>query len=319
MTNSESIEKRHNSSSSTHRRTQSSTTLNRKYVRRPGSVRQSVAAESAISHNITSTAKRQTSDLKRRQAIAEKLNRERLNSLAKKTAAKTTSATPKIMRRDTSPIAPATMHPLQKKLADRNNQTTKEKNMSMSDKKNAAIKSALNSVATMESKMKRQPIVSHIKAKRTFSAKKIILAFSCAAISIAAIGYFISLNMPDVSVRVAAMQTGIEATYPTYIPRGYKLSNISSENKKLTINFTDGENHNFSITEERSSWDSYALESNYAKKTWDSNYSAIREQGLTIFVSNSDAAWVNGGIVYKLTTTNCNLTKKQIKSIATSL
>ena len=313
-----------NSSSGTHRRVQASTTLNRKYVRRPGSVRSSLksdaVAKPTTTPRITSTAKRQSTDLARRQALAEKINRERLASLNKKTVAKPVATAPKTIHRDTTPIDPATPHPLEKKLAARKSaQTTSAESISMKDKKDAAIKSALASVATMDAKNKRKPIASHIKTSRTFSAKKVILAFSCAAIAVAAIGYFVSLNMPDVSVRVAAMQTGIEATYPTYIPRGYALSNISSEDKKLVMNFIDSEKHSFSISEEKSSWDSAALESNYVKEEWESNYSTIREQGLTLFISGSNAAWVNGGIVYKLTTTSGELTKKQIKSIATSL
>ena len=50
------------------------------------------------------------------------------------------------------------------------------------------------------------------------------------------------------------------------------------------------------------------------------DYTTVREQGVTIFISDrSDAAWVNGGILYKLTISSGTLTKKQIKNIALSL
>ncbi len=59
MTNSESVSNEHHLSSDTHRRVARSTTLNRKYVRRPSAVRHA---------EITSTAKKQADALKRRQA-----------------------------------------------------------------------------------------------------------------------------------------------------------------------------------------------------------------------------------------------------------
>ena len=55
------------------------------------------------------------------------------------------------------------------------------------------------------------------------------------------------------------------------------------------------------------------------KDEYGENYSTVREQGLTIYISGSDAAWVNGGVVYKIDTTAGSLTKKQINTIATSL
>ena len=73
------------------------------------------------------------------------------------------------------------------------------------------------------------------------------------------------------------------------------------------------------LTEEKSSWDTNALLNNYVRKEYKDDYSVIKEQGLTIYVSNSNATWVNGGIVYKLNAPANSLTKKQIKSIAVSL
>lgn len=85
------------------------------------------------------------------------------------------------------------------------------------------------------------------------------------------------------------------------------------------MTFSNADKSSFTLTEEKSSWDSSALETNYAKKAWENNYTTLREQGITIFISNSSAAWVNGGVFYKLTSQGASLTKKQIKSIATSL
>ena len=73
------------------------------------------------------------------------------------------------------------------------------------------------------------------------------------------------------------------------------------------------------MEEEASSWDSNALLTNYVKEAFGDGYSIVREQGLTIYIKGSNAAWVNGGIVYKLKADDGVLTNKQIRSIAVSL
>ena len=158
------------------------------------------------------------------------------------------------------------------------------------------------------------------KYKVHFGFKRVILALACAGAAVFAIVYFVNLNTPDISLRVAAIQNGIDATYPGYVPRDYSLSDITSENGKITLNFknaTTGEA--FTIMEEKSSWDSNALYTNFVKENYSDGHTVIREQGLTLYIDGSNACWVNGGIVYKLKTISGSLTKKQIKTIATSL
>ena len=174
--------------------------------------------------------------------------------------------------------------------------------------------------AKKQSKSKRTLSDSFKKEKRHSSFSKFVLAFATSAACIGILGYFVSLNMPSISVRVAAMQTGIEASYPTYVPRNYQLSGVStSDNSTVTINFSGKDSDAFYITEEKSSWDSNALLNNYVKPEWGEDYTTLREQGITLYIHNSDAAWVNGGILYKLKTTGGSLSKKLIKNIALSL
>ena len=179
--------------------------------------------------------------------------------------------------------------------------------------KESAIEKALQSASRTQTEEKKQTGVH-------FGFKRILLAMAGAALGVFAIVYFVNLNAPNISLKVAAMQTGIEASYPAFVPRDYTLSDITSEVGKISLNFknvtTDAY---FTIIEEKSSWDSNALLNNYVRYEFGDDYVTLREQGLTLYVSNSSAAWVNGGIVYKLNATVNTLTKKQIKSIATSL
>lgn len=181
-----------------------------------------------------------------------------------------------------------------------------------------ALRKALHSVAALDDEPVAKPIKKHVSKKT--SGKRFALAFFCATACVAAVVYLVGSNIPDISVKVAAMQTGIEATYPAYIPRDYSLSDISSEDGRITLSFKGPDGASFVLSEEKSSWDSTTLLRNYVEPTWQSNYVTTHEQGITVYMSGANAAWVNGGILYKIDNTGgTSLTKKQLRNIVTSL
>lgn len=288
-----------------HRKVQNSTTLNRKYVQKPNQKDKGSEVEIAVKRN----AKIQHFDVAPMQT--EQISPD-------KTARK-------IQIQDEQPIAPAQPHPIQtaaNQRIQRQKQARAQAAPKLSAKqlKDQAIQKALASSSRTIDRAVAKENKKQQKAKLHFSIGRVVLALSCAAAAVMAIVYFVGLNMPDISMRVAAIQTGIEASYPSYVPRGFNLSDLSSEAGKVTLNFQNSETGGaFSLSEENSSWDSNALLNNFVKSEYRDNYSIVREQGLTIYVSDSDAAWVNGGVVYKLKTTQGELTKKQIRSIAVSL
>lgn len=181
-----------------------------------------------------------------------------------------------------------------------------------------ALRKALRSVASMDDESADQPLRKKLPRRKT-SKKRFALAFFCALLCVGGIVYFVASNIPDISVKVAALQTGIEASYPTYVPRDFSLRDISSENGKITLNFKGPEKATFTLTEEKSSWDSTALLRNFVEPTWNTNYITTHEQGLTIYISGANAAWVNGGVLYKITAPSNSLTKKQLRNIVTSM
>lgn len=229
------------------------------------------------------------------------------------------------------PMVMATPHPMQEsantKMRERANmaQPLQTERVSAKELKDQAIKKALASASNVTEEGKTMSSNKSKAKKKTtsqlhFGFGRVLLALSCAAAAVFAIVYFVNLNMPDISMRVAAMQTGMDPSYPNYVPRDYSISSITSEDGKITMEFfNSNENSGFTLIEEKSSWDTNALLSNYVKEEYGESYSIIREQGLTIYISGSDAAWVNGGKVYKINTTSGTLTNKQIRSIATSL
>jgi hypothetical protein cdivTM_05795 len=189
-----------------------------------------------------------------------------------------------------------------------------------------------NSVESAFSRMSEDPKAKQVVAatqpknvkpvKKSIHKKSTRLAFAlfCSTAVVASLFFIAQTNMPDISVRVAAMQTGIQATYPSYIPREYRLSGVyTTQDNSVAMDFTGPNQAKFTLTEEKLPWDSNTLLNRYVKTKWGENYDSVREQGITIYISGSNAAWVNAGIVYKINNFQGELTKKQIKNIVTSL
>lgn len=279
----------HQMAKATRRQTQASTTLNRRYVKRPSK-----------SSDTTVQIKRSTK-VKRFNDIAVQPKRQVQTDENEK----------------------AMSHPIQTKVNEKMKARNKSVQQATAPKvsakelKDQAIKKALAQAATMNEGTGADTKKGE---KFHFGFGRVMLALVCAATAVFAIAYFVNLSMPDVSLKVAAMQTGIDAKYPSYVPRDYNISSITSENDRVTLNFVKSTTDNsFTLKEEKSAWDSSALLSNFVKAEYGENYSILREQGITIYVSNSNAVWVNGGLLYKIEAAQGTLTEKQIRSIAVSL
>ena len=54
-------------------------------------------------------------------------------------------------------------------------------------------------------------------------------------------------------------------------------------------------------------------------KNWGASYSVAKGQGLTIYVSGSNAAWVNGGVFYVINGDEGSLSSSDLHDIAVSL
>lgn len=266
----------HPTSSTAHRRVQRSTTLNRKYVRRPN----------LTQGDIVRRPKRPTTATSRVPAP------KRRGYVAPTSVKKTTPVVKKTV---------TAQKPVAAKKPIASNKPVAPKKPVATPKKPSPTKSQ-----------------SEKPAKSPKSVKRIVIALVCAAACIAALVGFIKLNIPTISVHFAASQVGIDASYPSYIPSDYTLSSVGAENGQVMMLFKGSNDKSFRLSEEKSSWDSNALLNNFVKSEWD-DYSTAREQGLTIYVSGSNATWVNGGILYRILADDGTLSKKQIYDLATSL
>lgn len=133
-------------------------------------------------------------------------------------------------------------------------------------------------------------------------------------------GYVTYLNMPSLSVRVAAAQAGINASYPNYRPDGYALSGpVTYADGRVSMHFkANSSDAGFTVNQSKSGWDSDAVLDNYVSPRAGSSYMPYTERGLKIYTYNNNAAWVNGGVLYTIEG-DAPLSSEQIRRIATSL
>ena len=215
----------------------------------------------------------------------------------------------------TAPKTRSTVAPLQS-LAERRREADTISHFSAKKLTNRARQNskALISAMKEETKPKSAPIT--IK-KPKVSKKHLIFAVASSICCMGVLYATLKFSMPDISAKVAAAQNG--ASYPSFVPRDFTARSASFQKNTFSLEFVGPDKTRFTLDQEKLPWDSNALLNNYVKPTWGEQYDTIREQGLTIYMYQSNAAWVNGGTVYKLNTTSGSLSKKQLKNIITSL
>lgn len=183
------------------------------------------------------------------------------------------------------------------------------KSITASEVKDQAVKTAVANTH------KQAPL------KNKFRPRQRIIAVLSAVLAVVLLGGYVTyLNMPALSVRVAAAQAGIDANYPDYRPDGYALNGpVTYSDGKVSMNFkANAGNQDFTLNQSKSGWDSQALLDNYIAPHAGSDYIPYTERGLTIYTYGDNAAWVNGGILYTIEG-NAPLSSSQMRRIATSL
>ncbi len=209
-----------------------------------------------------------------------------------------------------------TLHPLVSKALAKNNkpiQPSVASARSSKELKELLIKERLAEVETAEQKQKKErPHLFQRRPKLTT-----VLTSSLAILLLG--GYLTFINLPNISMRVAATRAGITANFPSYKPDGYSFQGpITYAPGEVSINFKSNTNTNgFTLKQKSSHWDSQAVLDNYVNKQTE-NYLTYQEQGLTIFSFDNKAAWVNGGLLYSVEG-NAQLSSEQILRLATSL
>lgn len=148
--------------------------------------------------------------------------------------------------------------------------------------------------------------------------RRLANSLAVAATFLVIAGFIGYLNMPGLSLRVASVQAGFGASMPNYAPTGYALDGgVKRAGGTVSLSFRSGENH-FTITQQASNWNSQTLLDNTLALA--GPHKTVQKNGQTIYIydDGANAAWVNAGIRYDLSS-NAQLDNQEIASIATSL
>ncbi|MFZ1360890.1 MAG: hypothetical protein WAS27_02605 [Candidatus Saccharimonadales bacterium] len=178
--------------------------------------------------------------------------------------------------------------------------------------KHSALQKAVANTSVNQAKpSKKRLLQRHPRASSIVSACMALVLFG---------GYLTYLNVPSLSVRVAAAQAGIDAGYPNYRPDGYSLAGtVGYSQGTVTMRFASNSGPvGFTINQSKSNWDSSAVLDKYVTPRSGASYIPYTERGLTIYTFGNNAAWVNGGILYTIDG-DAPLSSEQIRRIATSL
>lgn len=285
----------HHPSSTAHRTTQKSTTLNRKFVRKP-----TIGASTSA----------------RRAARAAEMNRQHLRAIQQKST--TPTPTPKPVASASSSSTSVTVKRTSKPTAPPSRPLTARE---LKDRAIARALAEAQHLDTTQAVVIEEQMAKSVKGGKThfWRRKKFIMALSLSLISIAFLSFLVYQNLPDIITRVTAASSGIEAGTPAFVPKGYYRDSIISEKSgKVTLTYTHSKTQkSFTITEEKSAWNSAALRDNYIVPKWGEDYAIAHEQGLTIYIAKGKAAWMNGGIFYLIE--SAHLSTSDLHDIAISI
>lgn len=226
--------------------------------------------------------------------------------------AKRTPATAPAQKAAFADIAP-TAHPMMQRVTSAQKSPVTKSAKPSDVIKREAIDAAMHK-ASPNHRRHRAP-----KAKPSLFRRFATMASAGAALILIG-GYFTYLNMPNLSVRVAAAQAGINASYPNYRPSGYSISGpVAYDQGQVSMKFAaNGGPQHFTLSQTKSGWDSGAVLSNYVQPKAGENYTTSRDSGLTIYTFDDSAAWVSGGILYTISG-DAPLSPDQVRRIATSM
>lgn len=152
------------------------------------------------------------------------------------------------------------------------------------------------------------------RGHRKFKLSAIAAAITAVALVLGYGGYLV---YPNVQLRIAASQAGLDAK-TFYAPKGYKVSgSVAMGAGKLAINYHGENNASYRLNQERSKTTEEQLKNEATAKGKDS-FDSLKAGGVNVYRYNDKAAWVKDGVLYTLDT-NDFLTSDQITKIASSV
>ena len=150
-----------------------------------------------------------------------------------------------------------------------------------------------------------------------------MVSYSAGAVALfAVIGVFSYHTVDSVQFRVATSRTGFSASMPSYVPDGYNLRQITTNNGQVNIHYAantiTGE-HTVAITEKPSTWDNSTLLNQIIARSNSIAYQVIERDNRTIYLYGANrAAWLDNGVLYQVAASS-SLSTHEFTRIASSL
>ncbi len=160
----------------------------------------------------------------------------------------------------------------------------------------------------------------HARFARRVGVSNKVASLISGTLAMLILGSFIAFqNMPNLAIRVASARAGFGAEMPDYRPSGFALANpISYRPGEVTISFkSNSDTRAYQITQKPSNWNTETLLEKFVA-TKGQPYQTFQEKGRTIFINDSNATWVDSGVLYQVAG-NSSLTSDQLLRIASSL
>jgi hypothetical protein len=208
-------------------------------------------------------------------------------------------------------IAPAQIHPTVAKVVHAAQPAADEPQLSGKALKEQLIKNRLAEVDDAPAKKEKT---------RWFARRPRLATILTSTLALLILGGYITyMNLPIISMKVAASRAGVNATMPGYHPDGYGLNGpITYAPGEVTINYKSTTNDStFKLTQKPSTWDSQAVLDNFVTKQTET-FLTFQERGIKVYTYDNKAAWVNAGLLYTIEGT-ASLSSDQVLRLATSM
>lgn len=179
---------------------------------------------------------------------------------------------------------------------------------------------AIDNATSHEQPRARKQRYHHKVARKLRVSPRLVNFAGMAMVVLGISGFFAYQNLPELSMRVAAARSGLDASLPAYQPAGFKIAGpIEYEPGAVTLNYKSStDERSFNVTQKNSSWNSETLLESYVSPTKEP-YQTFQANGRTIYIyEGNKATWVDGGVWYNING-KANLNSDQLLRIAESL
>lgn len=186
--------------------------------------------------------------------------------------------------------------------------------------KNALIREQMESPVLMKKlnsrdRRKAEKLQRRISGNSSVSQRKHFRASTVATVMVAAIlagGYLAYVNMPGISLRIAAAQAGVDAR-TALIPNGYsQSSSVAYQPGQITVNYkSNGGDNSYSLTQSKTSMNSNAVRESLVPRNAKNLSDGVYKYG-------DRAVWLSGDTLFTLDG-NQYLSDQQITEIAKSV